>query len=377
LVHAYDTPYRLRLADEPHRGLAATRNAGARHAQNPIVVFLDDDIVPEPGFLSAHAAAHRDSPDDHVALGHYPPATREGGLWALSVRNWWEDYFRRKAEPGHVWTFMDLSDGNSSMRTELLFSHGGFDEDFPEGRRQDWELGQRLLGRGVRLGHYADAFGWHQFDPRFHTGITNPRIEAHGDVLLARKHPLLKHRLRLAQVARGFAAQRRSYTATFRDPERAMHAVRALIPVADAMEALRMRGRWLRLVNAMLTAGYVAGLADVMTFEELEAFLEPVHREEGVAHGVVDLSAPERLRLGPDAAANLSIRCGDLELAALRPLGVEAQWDWREVAERVAEAVDSEAATDLLERPERCPGILPAALAQSAAPGGGRLASAR
>jgi hypothetical protein len=263
------------------------------------------------------------------------------------------------------------------MRTELLFAHGGFDEEFPEGRRQDWELGQRLLGGGVRLAHYPDALGWHRFDPRFDTGMANPRIEAHGDVLLARKHPALKHRLRLAHVARGIAGGRRSYVAAFRNPERAMQAMRALIPVAEALESMRMRGRWRRLVDSMLTAAYVAGLADVMTLDELVSFLEPVERGEGLRAASVDLAAPEPLRVPPDAAIDLSVRCGDMELATLRPLGTEEQWDWREVAARVAEAVEPQAVADLLAAPERCPEILPASLLQSAGAGAGPPASSR
>src|SRR5205823_9524359 len=93
----------------PICGLAATRNRGALEAANPVVVFLDDDILPEPSYLAEHAAAHRRAPDRHVALGYCPPVVRQGDYHSLALRAWYEDFFRRKAEPAHQWTFFDFS----------------------------------------------------------------------------------------------------------------------------------------------------------------------------------------------------------------------------------------------------------------------------
>lgn len=50
---------RLRLVPQANRGLAAARNAGFAQAQGRYVLFNDDDIIPEPGFLQAHLELHR------------------------------------------------------------------------------------------------------------------------------------------------------------------------------------------------------------------------------------------------------------------------------------------------------------------------------
>ncbi|MEA2293215.1 MAG: hypothetical protein QOE86_854, partial [Solirubrobacteraceae bacterium] len=108
-------PFGLRVHEQANRGLAATRNAGAALAAHPLVVFLDDDIRPDPDWLAAHAARHAET-GDRVVLGIYPPRLPGPGSdwWTQAVAAWWADHFRRKLEPGHRWTLLDVIDGNLS-----------------------------------------------------------------------------------------------------------------------------------------------------------------------------------------------------------------------------------------------------------------------
>ena len=143
-------PFDLRILEGSHAGIAAVRNVGLSAARNDVILFLDDDIVPDRDCVTAHASAH-ESRRNHVALGYCPPVVDDGGWWAFVLRSWWEDHFRRKREPQHTWTYMDLTTGNSSLPRSLLLDFGGFDEDFTK-RHEDWELGVRMLERGIVLG---------------------------------------------------------------------------------------------------------------------------------------------------------------------------------------------------------------------------------
>ena len=57
MARSLELPYSLRVLEQENRGLAASRNRGGHEAANPIVMWLDDDIVPLPGLLAEHAGA--------------------------------------------------------------------------------------------------------------------------------------------------------------------------------------------------------------------------------------------------------------------------------------------------------------------------------
>ncbi|HEX2516904.1 MAG TPA: glycosyltransferase family 2 protein, partial [Chloroflexota bacterium] len=66
---AGDPPARILLVRQENAGPAAARNHGARAASAPLLVFLDDDCAPAPGFLAYHLAAHT-AGGQIAVLGH-------------------------------------------------------------------------------------------------------------------------------------------------------------------------------------------------------------------------------------------------------------------------------------------------------------------
>ena len=176
LVRSLPLPYAVRLVERPKSGIGATRNAGVEVSTGDVVLFLDDDIVPEQPCLSVHAAAHAAAAGEQVALGYCPPVT-DGSWWSLELRSWWEDHYRRKLEPNHRWTYMDFVTGNSSLPRSLLEELGGFDEAFTA-RHEDWELAVRLLERGVRLSYDPGTRAAHHLDTSLQGAVARQREEA-------------------------------------------------------------------------------------------------------------------------------------------------------------------------------------------------------
>jgi GT2 family glycosyltransferase len=142
-------PVRVLRAGCP--GASGARNAGWRAASAPLILFLDDDIVPGRRLLAEHLAWHRSRPDVEVGvLGDV--------RWASSVKvtpfmRWLEmgiqfDYFRIEGVELDWTRFYSC---NASVKRALLERVGGFDEQrFPYGY-EDLELARRLSEHGFRL----------------------------------------------------------------------------------------------------------------------------------------------------------------------------------------------------------------------------------
>jgi histidinol-phosphate phosphatase family protein len=122
------------------RGPAAARNAGWRAARASWVVFLDDDVVPTPGW---RAALQRDL----RALGAGAAASQGRLRVPLPTGRRPTDWERNVAalEDAH-WVTADLA-----VRRSALRAVGGLDERFPRAYREDADLALRLRDAGFGL----------------------------------------------------------------------------------------------------------------------------------------------------------------------------------------------------------------------------------
>ena len=124
----------------PRRGPASNRNAGARLALGEWLVFIDDDCLPDAGWLAAIEAATRESCD--VAEGRtvcraglrtplvHAPINERGGYW---------------------WSC------NLEVRRSLFEQLGGFDERFTVPHMEDVEFRERARVTGARERFVPDA----------------------------------------------------------------------------------------------------------------------------------------------------------------------------------------------------------------------------
>ncbi len=70
MLGALAVPFRLNVIDQELLGAAAARNAGAEIASGSLLVFLDDDMDPDPGLLDAHWQHQQAQPS--LLIGSYP-----------------------------------------------------------------------------------------------------------------------------------------------------------------------------------------------------------------------------------------------------------------------------------------------------------------
>lgn len=146
----------------PVRNISVQRNAGARLAHGDVIVYLDDDAWPCPGWLTALRAAFA---GDAVVAASGPVLEGDGSLQCGP---------RQSSPLGRVVPTPDLENVrpgmaptlpgcNFAIRREALFAAGGFDENLTY-HDDDVDLCRRLFARAQRR---PGAIVW-RHDARIH-----------------------------------------------------------------------------------------------------------------------------------------------------------------------------------------------------------------
>jgi glycosyltransferase involved in cell wall biosynthesis len=193
---------RVRYLHSEISGAARARNLGASHATGELLAFVDDDAIPEPGWLAAYDRAFRElEPTPGMIGGRITP------MWEGSCPSW----FPR--ELSHMIGAYDLGDavrefppgdfpmsGNFALPRELMERLGGFDTrlGFDVNREnpllggEDSHLGLKVLNAGRKVHYHPEAAVRHlvvaaKMSPRYllrrryWEGRTYVQLRARGD----------------------------------------------------------------------------------------------------------------------------------------------------------------------------------------------------
>jgi GT2 family glycosyltransferase len=181
-------PCKLRVIEQANRGPAAARNTGYRAAETNLVLFIDDDMLCDPGLVAAHFAAHQ-QPDNSIAFGALFLSEDSPSSLAAECfnREIGALHLERKRNPDIHWKITDCVFSNASLSRSLLDKVGGFDEAFR--LREDLELGARLFNAGIRAQYIPSAVAYQHYRKTSTDLIREAEGFAVADVMFARKHP--------------------------------------------------------------------------------------------------------------------------------------------------------------------------------------------
>jgi GT2 family glycosyltransferase len=158
-LHAPACDFPVRVIRQPRSGPAAARNLGARSACSPWLAFLDDDCVPDPGWL------------DEIATSISAEEAVAGVLRNALVNN-------KFAQASHILVheftltqrlsnsseFDFLPTANLAVRADTFWRIGGFNERFSLPAGEDRDFCHRWRSHGFRLRVVTRAFVDHYHD---------------------------------------------------------------------------------------------------------------------------------------------------------------------------------------------------------------------
>jgi glycosyltransferase involved in cell wall biosynthesis len=178
---------------QPNSGPGRARNFGVSLAKGTFVVFIGDDTVPEPRFLSEHARIHRESNDDRLVacLGYTGwPRTERVTAFMDYINDYGLQFGYKLIKHGAVVPFNFFYTSNISIDRELLVEQP-FDTTFPSAAWEDIELAYRLDAKGLKIHYNERAVTRHYHQMNVDSFARRQYTVGKSGAIFYRKHPEL------------------------------------------------------------------------------------------------------------------------------------------------------------------------------------------
>lgn len=258
-VRSFNAPYRLSLIELPGSGPAVARNSGADHSRGRLLIFIDDDIEVQPGFIQAHVDAHQGE-QGRVVIGYLPlRIAAQAGYFQVELIGWWDKMFQRMGAAGHRFAHSDLLSGNFSIEASFFEDTGKFDPSFRV--HEDYELGMRLVKAGARFHFSPEAWGWHHENTDLARSLQRKVDEGLADVDLCRLYPeLAPNTLMFALYKYALWPSRIMTQLAFWAPAVGDRLAGWMARSLDTLERWRLYGLWQRGLYGLMGYWYWRGV---------------------------------------------------------------------------------------------------------------------
>ncbi|MGE5262963.1 MAG: glycosyltransferase family 2 protein [Acidobacteriota bacterium] len=189
MIERLPVPFPLEALWQPNRGRATACNAGIRAARGELIVMLDDDMEPVPDFLTAHVRAH--AADRRLGVLGAVPARVDAAAPPIScyIADKFNRHLANLAQAGHQIKLRDFYSGNFSIRRDILFQAGLFDESFKNYGNEDLELFLRLSKQNVCFVFCQEALAYQYSTKDLLSVARDNRAAGKTALLLSQKHP--------------------------------------------------------------------------------------------------------------------------------------------------------------------------------------------
>ena len=265
-------PFALRVLRQKNSGPAAARNKGIEAARAPIVLFIDDDVVPKPDLVREHVRMHAGEPRVAV-IGPLLSLPRYSQPWVAWEQRKLEAQYQSIQKGEWKATFRQFWTGNASVPRDLLLEAGGFDVKLR--RAEDVELAVRLALLGVQFRFNLAAAGVHHAERTLAAWSNMHR--SYGLVEMTICRPLGVER-GLNRLAHNWSVlrpvTRRLVISCLGHPRTTAATVKALSATIETARLLRMEKMAYLGCSALANVLYWTGAAEAIGLNELHGVFQ-------------------------------------------------------------------------------------------------------
>jgi GT2 family glycosyltransferase len=171
------TDPRVRIVGQPVKGVSAARNAGLAATRTPVLLYLDDDVVPSPDWAGWLVAALHTTPETACATGLILPLdTRTDGQRLLEEWGGFAKGLERRlhqyphpAPPSPLYPYQPGAYGSGAsvgFWADALRQLGGYDEVLGAGTParggEDLAVQMTVVLSGRHLAYEPSSVVWHR-----------------------------------------------------------------------------------------------------------------------------------------------------------------------------------------------------------------------
>ena len=192
VVQEFSNAYAVRWMTSEIKGRPGARNAGAEAANGDMLIFVDDDMELQAGFIDGHVKAHEEFPNC-VVSGRIVSARNSTIIWNILLDERFDLHEKHVAKSPDNLEFTCVFTGNLSLKRDIFRKLGGFDEvTFTYYGGEDFDFGIRCCKAGITIVHAHFAVARHfERDVNRRNFAEKTRWAAASMIVLLNKHKKL------------------------------------------------------------------------------------------------------------------------------------------------------------------------------------------
>ena len=197
----------IKVIENDHGGASSARNNAIKYASGDRIIFVGDDIYPDPHFIQKHFNYGREYGDSVAILGEvdWHPDQRRSYLLKHITEVGNEQFSFNRLKPDSYTDFRHFYTCNISLSKKMLDSvDTKFDERFYKVNFEDTELSYRLCANGMKIIYKPDTFGYHYHEYTTEGFCKRQSTAGEMSVVFQNLHPELDSILGISKVCESF-----------------------------------------------------------------------------------------------------------------------------------------------------------------------------